>query len=368
MADAAFEQARELFAQGVQHTEAGRLEEAERSFAAALALVPRRASTQSNLAVVRMRLGRAGEALPLLDDALELEPGNLDTLGLRALVLAEIGRHPEALAAFDRVLAARPEAGTLWMQRGTLLVEMGRPLEAAESYRKALAHGADPELAGYYLAALTGGETPPAPPRDYVEGLFDKYADDFEVNLVKDLRYQAPTVLANRLAAMQRRFANALDLGCGTGLCGRMAKPMMARLEGVDISARMLEKAAETRAYDSLVHADIVEFLRTAQGPYDLVISADVFIYVGALEEVFERVAACMAPGGVFCFSVEEPAEGEPALALRASRRYAHSQAYIRELADRNGFSLQGMQRAPIREDKHKPIAGLYFWLERAAP
>jgi predicted TPR repeat methyltransferase len=367
MADAAFEQAREFFAQGVRHTEAGRLEDAERSFAASLALVPRRASTQANLAVVRLRLGRAGEALPLLDDSLDLEPDNLDTLGLRALVLAEMGRGPEALAGFDHVLAQRPEAGTLWMQRGTLLMEMGRADEAAQSYRKALAHGADPQLAGYYLAAIEGGAAPPTAPRDYVEGLFDKYADDFDANLVQDLHYQAPTVLVKRLAALDRKFTRALDLGCGTGLCARIAKGMMPRPEGVDISARMLEKAAASGAYGPLVHADIVDFLRTAQGPYDLVISADVFIYVGALDEVFGHVARCLLPQGVFCFSVEEPAAGEQGLVLRPSRRYAHAEPYIRELAARNGLDVLDMRRAPIREDKQQPIAGLYFWLVRTA-
>jgi predicted TPR repeat methyltransferase len=366
VADANFAQARDFFLQGVQHTEAGRLLDAERCFEAALSLVPGRPSTLANLAVVKMRLGRADQALPLLEEALEQEPDDVSTLGMRALALAELGHRPAALAAFDAVLAKTPHNGAMWMQRGTLLVEMKRPADAEASYRKALAHGADEELTRYYLAAVAASQAdaPPTAPRDYVEGLFDKYADDFDVNLVQELKYQAPTVLAKRLAAMDRRFAKVLDLGCGTGLCGRIAKSFMLDIEGVDISSRMLEKAAESGAYGRLVHADVLEFLREARGPYDLVISADVFIYVGAIDEVFRHVARCLAPGGIFCFSVEDAGDAGP-LVLKPSRRYAHSDAHVRELAAANALALVDMQRAPIREDGGAPIPGLYFWLAR---
>lgn len=365
-ADARFEQAREFFAQGVRHYQDGRLDDAARNFEASLAIVPGRVSTLVNLAVVRLRLGRAEEALALVEEALAQEPGTAETLGMRALALAELARRPEALQAFDEALRLNPQAGQLWMQRGTLLMEMGRAADAATSYETALARGGDAHLCNYYLAAVAGREPPRNAPRDYVEGLFDKYADDFDVNLVNELKYQAPTILAKHLATMQRRFANVLDLGCGTGLCGRIAKSIMPRLEGVDISARMLQKAAESGVYDRLVHADILEFLREAQGPYDLVISADVFIYVGALEEVFRHVARCLAPGGIFCFSVEDGSDAQD-LVLRPSRRYAHSDAYIRRLAAGNGLAVKHTHRAPIREDNGTPIPGLYFWLARSA-
>ena len=365
MTDPVFAQARDFFLQGVEHCKAGRYTDADRSFTASLALVPARPSTLTNLAVARMKLGRTEEALGLVDEVLAQEPDSVDSLGLRALALAELGLRPQALEAFDRVLAADPQAGNLWMQRGTLLVEMGRPDDAAQSYRQALAHGGDTELTRYYLGAL-GGERPSHAPRVYVEGLFDKYADDFDVNLVQELKYQAPTVLANHLVATGQRFARVLDLGCGTGLCGRIAKAIMLDIEGVDLSMGMLQKAAESGAYEKLVHADVLDFLRGAQGPYDLVISADVFIYVGALEEIFEHVARCLAPGGLFCFSVEDAGDVED-LVLRETRRYSHSERYIRGLAARNALQVQAMQRAPIREDVRTPIPGLYFWLARGA-
>ena len=44
--------------------------------------------------------------------------------------------------------------------------------EAARCFEQALALGGDPELNGYYLAAVRDGNAPTTPLRRYVEGLF----------------------------------------------------------------------------------------------------------------------------------------------------------------------------------------------------
>ena len=212
--------------------------------------------------------------------------------------------------------------------------------------------------------ALRGGEAPEAPPRQYVESLFDGYADGFEEHLVEVLNYRAPTILVDELRRMQRQFGCALDLGCGTGLCGVLLKPLSKTLHGVDLSRNMVERAAARGVYDSVAHADVAQYLADTQQSYDLVLAADVFIYVGALEQVFAGVARVMPPGGVFCFSVEACEEG-PDLALRPSLRYAHSPAYIHKLAGQYGFEVQATAGHSIREDQGIPIPGIFAWLVR---
>ena len=46
----------------------------------------------------------------------------------------------------------------------------------------------------------------------------------------------------------------------------------------------MVERAAARGVYDSVAHADVAQYLADTQQRYDLVLAADVFIYVGALE------------------------------------------------------------------------------------
>lgn len=366
MDDGNFQQARDFFLRGVTAFEAGRLAQAERDFAAALALVPGRPSVLTNLGAVRLRLGHAEEGLALLDEALAQEPGNAEALGHRATALAELGRHEEALRGFDRALAARPQAPTLWGLRGNVLRELGRPAEAAESFQRAIQHGGDPELNRYFLAGLGQGSAARGAPAHYVESLFDGYAAQFDSHLVQALRYDAPRVLAGRLAGMNRRFTRALDLGCGTGLCGPLLRPFTEAMDGVDLSGRMLEQARRTGVYDQLWQADVASQLaQLARGTqrYDLVVAADVFIYVGDLEAVFAGVARCM-PQGVFCFTVEAASE-EERMVLRPSLRYAHARGYLRELAERHGLREFAVQERPVREDQRVPIPGLFVWLER---
>lgn len=359
-----FEQARTFFLQGLAHYEAGRFAPAERDFSASLALLPGRVSTLTNLGAARLKLGRTSDALEVLDEALAQEPGNVEAQGHRATALAQLGRPEQALECLETLLDIDPALGHAWSLRGRLLKELGRLQEAALSFEQALANGADAELNRYFLAALGGQGVPAAPPRLYVEDLFDSYAGDFEEHLVQVLNYRAPEVLVERLAATGRRFESALDLGCGTGLCGKLLRPLARRLEGVDLSGNMIARARKRGIYDRLEQADLADYLAAAHGRYDLVIAADVFIYVGALETVFAEVARLMEPGGVFCFSVEAAGEDED-IALRPSLRYVHSERYLRALALQSGFDLKATARHPIREDQQAPIPGLFAWLAR---
>jgi predicted TPR repeat methyltransferase len=362
--DVTLEQARTFFLEGVRHCEAGRWLQAEQKFAAALSLAPARPSVLTNLGAVRLKLGRPDEALTLLQEAVALEPDNAEALGHCGTALAELGVPAQALQMFDRALALDAGSATIWRLRGTVLKELGRWDAAADSFREALVRGGDPDLLNYYLAGLEAAKPPKHAPRDYVEALFDNYAAHFDSHLVAALRYDAPPVLADRLAATGRRYANALDMGCGTGLCGRYLRPLADRLSGVDLSGKMLDKAQETGLYDELRQGDIVEFLARAGETYDLVVAADVFVYVGALDEVFSHAAKRIAAGGRFAFTVEESLGAE--LELRPSLRYAHSEAGLRRLADANGFRVAALEHRPVREDQRQPIPGLFAWLEKS--
>ena len=114
---------------------------------------------------------------------------------------------------------------------------------------------------------------------------------------------------------------------------------------------------------DTLVQADVLDYLRTATTAHDCVVAADVFIYVGALDGVFAELQRLMPGGGSFCFSLEESVQAD--LELRASLRYAHSAAYIERLASECAFRVAQLERRPVREERGAPIAGLFCWLEK---
>ena len=374
---AAIEEARAQFMAGLQAQEAGRLLEAEAAYRASLALVPGRASTLNNLGVVLTVLQRDDEALPLLQQSLAVEPGDATSWVVLGQCQARLGQLPEALVSADRALLITSEAtpGTptnadastaaAWALRGGVLKDLGRHAEAAAALRKAMAHGADPALQGYLLASIEGHTVPPQPPSGYVQALFDGYAADFDEHLVGRLGYQAPQILVGHLAAQRQpnglRLGTVLDLGCGTGLCGPLLRPLAQHLVGVDLSSGMLQRAQERGCYDELLLADAAQHLQQRAGPVDAVVAADVFIYIGDLQAVFAGVRRVLSPGGWLALSVEEAPDAVD-FELRPSSRYAQSERYLRALAAAHGLVLQHQQRRPLRQDQGSDVMGLYQW------
>lgn len=391
-----FEQARQHFIEGVGHFEAGRLEPACASFEAALALTPGRPSVLGNLGITLFRLGRWQRAVDVLQQAVVADPSHAEArvclglsheclgnweaaareleLGLEgfdggapALLalgrsLGRIGRLPDALLALDQALAAEEYLAEAWSVRGNVLRDMGRLDEAAESFRRAIDAGADPELHRYYLAAAKG-ETLATPPRFFVESLFDEYSGDFDEHLVKQLGYRGHERLLQPLLGNGRRYARVLDLGCGTGLCGSLVAAHADAVDGVDLSAAMLEQARKRGLYRNLTHDDLNSYLAAQTEAADLVIAADVFIYVGALDELFPQVRRILAPGGVFAFTLERTPDKD-GFRLLPTLRYAHSEAYIRRLAQEHRFVVRDVITAGLRADQAETLPALYVYLQ----
>lgn len=399
MSDDTTERAKAHFFSGNAHFEAGRLAAARADYEAALALVPGRPSVLANLGVTLCRLGEWDAAIRQLDAALLADPTHRDAwaaLGLsreakgqwagaahalrQAIALgAQVpglflsiaqcelrqDRPREALQALDDALAIDPREPEVWSQRGHLMRETGQLKEAARCYEEALKHGGEPALHHHFLAAVKDLRDPPPPPPVYAGALFDQYADEFQDHLLAQLKYAAPETLLKPLLSDGRRLGLALDLGCGTGLCGRLIAPHADAVDGVDASRAMVERARASGAYREVAHGDLLGFLRASAAPAELIVAADVFIYVGPLDEVFAAAAARLAPGGSFAFSVEQADAGRD-LQLRPSLRYAHSRQLIERLAAAHGLTVQAIEAGPIREEQGRPVMGWYAWLQRA--
>src|SRR5690606_29734993 len=98
---------------------------------------------------------------------------------------------------------------------------------------------------------------------------------------------------------------NVLDLGCGTGLTGAAFRAVAGRLVGVDLSPRMLGYAQQRGVYDELQQCDLVEFLQSTDERFDLIVAADVLIYLGDLVRAFEEIGRVLRPGGHWVASAE---------------------------------------------------------------
>jgi predicted TPR repeat methyltransferase len=200
-------------------------------------------------------------------------------------------------------------------------------------------------------------------PRAYVEALFDNFAERFDRQLVEMLDYRAPALLADLVAQRRSHFERILDLGCGTGLAAPALQRFGAALTGVDLSSAMLAKAAERGGYDHLVQAEAVEFLESHAGGFDLIVAADVLIYFGDMAPLFAAAADALAPGGLLAFSTELGEPGDQGWRLLPSARYAHADAYIRDVSA-SRFRIVERQEIPLRREATTVTLGCLYLME----
>ncbi|WP_019906078.1 methyltransferase domain-containing protein [Methylobacterium sp. 77] len=194
----------------------------------------------------------------------------------------------------------------------------------------------------------------------YIRALFDGYAARFERHLVDDLHYRGPKLLVEALGAVAgapASFGDVIDLGCGTGLMGEALAGRTRSLMGIDLSPGMLVEAARRKRYDRLVEGDLGPVLDgEPSGSADLVVAADVFIYVGGLGRVMTETARILRPSGLVGFTVQWQAEG--GLVLGADARYAHGDRYLRRMSDEAGLDLVSLDPAAIRREREIDVPG----------
>jgi predicted TPR repeat methyltransferase len=302
-------------------------------------------------------LERFEEAVAAYDQALARAP-RADIWCARGAALKKSGALAASLDSYDCALALRPDYALAQHYRANVLRALGRKDDALAAYRQALDLGADATEIGFALAALGEGDLPAAAPPEYVKGLFDQYAGHFDQHLVDVLAYRTPALLEALLAPhLAAPVDAALDLGCGTGLCGPLLRPLARHLTGVDLSQRMLDKAAAPGVYDALACAEIVAYLGAAPERWDLVLAADVFVYFGDLAPVFNQVRRVLRDGGLFAFSVEALDTGEPWV-ITPSNRFAHALDYVQHVAAAAGFTLVETKDAALRREHGQDVAG----------
>ncbi|MBL6081615.1 methyltransferase domain-containing protein [Belnapia sp. T18] len=392
-----------LLQAGVARHAAGDLAGAEQFYRQVLKCRPLDANAHNLLGVLARQRGDAAGALRHTERALAQQPEEPVFLANRGAALAEAGRLPEAVIALRAALARRPEDAVTLRNLGQALCALGdpqaalAPLEAAARLQPgtaapllalaharreasdaagaaaaaeaALAAAAQPALAEqarFLLAALGRSGAPARAPAGYVRELFDQFAPRFEAELTGRLGYRTPALLAGLLTEAgiaPRRALRVLDLGCGTGLSGVALAPFARRLEGLDLSPRMLAEARRRPLYDALHEADLLDWLPTRPAGFDLVAAADVLNYLGDLAPALAAIAAALAPGGHAAFSVEA---GEGAsFALAEAMRYRHDPAHVAALAAAAGLALVEQRAGVLRMERGAPVEGALFLLSR---
>lgn len=338
---------------------AGDIDAAEAQYRRALEARPDFPEALNNLGAIALARGDHALAEASLRRAVELEP----TFAGARLNLGELltrqGRMTEAVANFWEQVVAGNGNGVAYKLLVYALVETGRRDEALEVARRWIAEAPQDPAAHHHLAALTGADVPERASDAYVEEVFDTFADTFEASLGR-LDYRAPALVAQaaaRLLSPPEGRLCVLDAGCGTGLCAPDLRPYAARLEGIDLSAGMLAKAAARGLYDHLEKAELTAALAARPAAYDLIVCADTLCYFGALGPVLAAAGQALRPGGLLLFTVEAAAE-EGVKLHPGHGRYAHHVDHVRGAVAAAGLDLAALTCETLRTEGAMPVSG----------
>jgi predicted TPR repeat methyltransferase len=355
---------------GFLYQELGHLGEAEASYRQTLRLNPAYGQAHSNLSVVYQRLGQLEAAEASCKNALGINPNYAEAHNNLGSILLELGRLEEAELSLRSALHLDQNYSAAYGNLGITLQKSGRKEEALACFQQQLQLDPGNAVAQYQIVLLTSSANPERAPDQYVENVFDSYANRFDTHLQQELQYDIPQKILSLITRHSRggEDLDILDLGCGTGLVGLVIAPFAKQLVGVDLSAKMLEKARARNLYQRLGRSDLLSMMRQEQASsYDMIISADVFVYLGKLDEIIGEVKRLLRPNGVFSFSTESLdviPDDKTALAeqrqyrLNNTGRYTHSVGYLTELAARFGFEILELSATQIRLEQGKPANG----------
>jgi predicted TPR repeat methyltransferase len=331
----------------------------------ALSLKPDYAEAWSNKGNALHELKRYDEAIAHYDKALSLKPDYAQAWANKGNTLYELKRYDEAITYYDQALSLKPHEASYFYQKGLINIALNQYTVAINNLENAVEYNYSPEgYAEYLLSALKPSNGLKPMPKILVAELFDGYAASFDKDLIDNLKYEAPNRLLGLLnLSINSRF-EILDIGCGTGLMGKLLKPYSSKIIGVDLSREMLVRAESTGAYDKLIAEEILEYLNKCNDKFDLVVSSDVFIYIGELSGIFMTLSRIIKVGGLFCFSLEKNDSCEFTLSPK-TLRYSHAKEYIRKLASLHNFTIENFLESPIRQDSNIEVEGYYFLLKK---
>lgn len=351
--------------------EQGLLDKAVACYRNAINCKPDYARAHCNLGNLLQEQGKSNDAVISYRNAISFKPDYAEAHYNLGLILMAQGKLDAATDCYRKTVMNEPDWADAHYNLGIALQEQGIPNDATACYRKALELDPNNESAAHMIACLTAGISDRAPSQ-YVEKLFDGYAEKFDSHLVNNLKYRTPA----ELLGLIRQVANppdkawdVLDLGCGTGLAGIEFAPHARQLVGVDLSTKMLEIAHDRGIYQRIVHSDLLPMMRGEEtASYDVVVAADVFVYLGMLDEIVNEAQRLLRSGGYFIFSVEafealSKNTVEAGFQLSSTGRYTHSSDYLKKLAFGNGFESLNLVYTQVRQEAGKPVmAWLVLW------
>ena len=343
-----------------------KFEEAKSYLLAAMQTLAMDPDIYFNLGLAFLNEGDKNSALYYFTRLRELHPHNIDAPYNCAVIYQQAGNSPAALRAYADVLQQNPEHYPSLYNTAQIYHSLGEYEMALDFYKRAQKVEPYHKNLNFLIEALEQHDLKETP-TEYVQMLFDSYADHYEQHMRQKLHYSVPQLLyklfTDNVAPLEKNYG-LIDLGCGTGLVGEYFHPLCHTMIGIDLSTPMLRQASLKQIYHTLAQQDNVDYLKKLQDAIDIIVAADVLGYYGDLRSLFSAVYNSLITPGYFLFSIESYTGNED-FHLQKNARFAHNPRYVEHLAKELGFEVLAKEQATLRFQQELPVMGILYLMRK---
>lgn len=330
--------------------------EAEKLYRHAVELAPDNFDARLNYAALLQKQNRLSEALEEYRQAAIINPKAPEVSNNLGMLQRGLGDLPQALDLFLNAFTLAPDNAeyALNVAETLIMFHRSRPEAAEKIAARWLQSFPQNDFARHVNAAFKGENI--GNNFEYSRRLFDLFAGNYEQTMAA-LNYNLPSEMADMLGDVD---GTVIDLGCGTGLLGEKLKNAHNSLTGVDISAQMLQKAAEKNIYAKLEQADIMEYSRSMPHA-DLVTAADVIGYIGDIAPLAKNVFP-----RPFAFSAATDDTLTTDFRLTDGGRYIYKPEYIEQTLQRTGYKNIAKRQTVLRTENGRDVSGIIFYAKES--
>lgn len=134
--------------------------------------------------------------------------------------------------------------------------------------------------------------------------LYAAWAATYDSGFAADMDYRLPAHVAAAFLS-HGGTGPVLDVGAGTGLLAEAFRTLsfQGKIDAVDLSQEMLDRAREKRIYTNLFAADVTSPLSLPRR-YAGIVSSGTFTHGHVGPEAVERLETVASPGALFAISI----------------------------------------------------------------
>ena len=189
-----------------------------------------------------------------------------------------------------------------------------------------------------------------------IQNAYNEWSGTYDTNenLTRDLDAQ---VTRETLASL--RFNSILEIGCGTGKNTSFLAKVGAKVEAVDFSAGMIEKAKEKVKAENVTSSmvDITHTWRFENQSFDLITCNLVLEHIADLSHIFSEAARTLQPNGRFFINELHPFKQYQGTKARFERadQTIEVDAFVHHISDFiNAASVNGLKMVQLSEYWHE--------------